>query len=391
MDARKLLLRRQSTRAKIMLSSDGFSAYPNTDGLGGRKWPWRGGTGKAWGPLGYGTWGAAGGVMQASVLSGGTAVNCINSGAANISAAVKVINYTAGWAGVAVRYVNQANFLFGYWDGTRMRLTKDINNVTTGLVISGLGLPFANGSIIRIDADLVTASLFLDDVLVGSAQTLTDLQLIGSPYHGVVTSALSNTFDNANIYPLGANVVHNTYCYGDSKTGQTGDTTINLGGYPIRLCTATLQLVECPARVTVGGTTVALRAAAIATDLAAAVGNPQYILCNLGANDVSALPAEATWEANYQTIINAMHTRWAAAKIYLMRPWRRSYAAECNSLAAWIAVLVSNNPGLVYAGPDERAFLENGDDGVTYTGDGIHPNTAGYVLTASQWRTALGY
>lgn len=165
----------------------------------------------------------------------------------------------------------------------------------------------------------------------------------------------------------------------------------SLGGYPSQISTALLQFCEYPIRMATGGATVASRAASIAADLAAAIGTPEYILCNLGANDVSGLPAEATWKANYQTIISAMHAKWPGAKIYIMRPWRRSYATECNTLATWIADLVTTNPGVAYLGPDERVFLENGDDGATYTGDGIHPNAVGYTLTATQWRTVLGF
>jgi lysophospholipase L1-like esterase len=87
-------------------------------------------------------------------------------------------------------------------------------------------------------------------------------------------------------------------------------------------------------------------------------------------------------------VLAAVHTKWPACQIYIMRPWRRGEAADCNTLATWIADIVAL---LDYAheGPDERVFLENGDDGATYTSDGIHPNEAGSALTAQQWRTLL--
>ena len=56
--------------------------------------------------------------------------------------------------------------------------------------------------------------------------------------------------------------------------------------------------------------------------------------------------------------------------------WRKASGAR----AAW-----------AHLGPDERAFLENGDDGVTYTTEGVHPNAAGYALTAAQWQAVMGY
>jgi lysophospholipase L1-like esterase len=73
-----------------------------------------------------------------------------------------------------------------------------------------------------------------------------------------------------------------------------------------------------------------------------------------------------------------------------MRPWRRTYGAECSTLKTWIADLVAANPGVAFSGPDEGGFLENGDDGATYTGDGVHPNAADYTLTASEWVSVLG-
>lgn len=143
--------------------------------------------------------------------------------------------------------------------------------------------------------------------------------------------------------------------------------------------------------LSLGGRTVATGADEIDAELDASSISPQYVLANLGANDVSlGLPTEATWKADYQYILDAIHTKWPSAKIYMMRPWRQTYDTECNTLAGWIADLVAAN-SYCYTGPDERVFLENGDDGATYTRDGIHPNAAGYALTAAQWQSAIGY
>jgi lysophospholipase L1-like esterase len=150
--------------------------------------------------------------------------------------------------------------------------------------------------------------------------------------------------------------------------------------HPIRLSTET----------TIGGSTVAQWASAIAASLAAIADARTDVLLNLGANDVAALPAEATWKANLGTILDAIHTKWPNTQVYIMQPWRRGYASQCNSLATWIGDVVATK-AWSHVGPDERVFLENGDDGVTYTSDGIHPNAAGYVLTATQWKATLGY
>ena len=129
-------------------------------------------------------------------------------------------------------------------------------------------------------------------------------------------------------------------------------------------------------------------------DLAAATRDPNtaYALVNLGANDVIALPSQAQWESDLGYILDAFRTKWPSIQVYVMRPWRRGFAAQCDTLAGWIANVVGGGRAAwAHVGPDERVFLENGDDGVTYTTDGTHPNEAGYYLTAVQWKTALGY
>jgi lysophospholipase L1-like esterase len=143
-----------------------------------------------------------------------------------------------------------------------------------------------------------------------------------------------------------------------------------------------------------GGYTVATMKALIDADLAASTQPAvQYVLFNLGANDMAALPAEAVWEADALYIIDALKVKWPSVKVYLMRPWTRPAGmATANTLAGWIATVVAARAGVAYSGPDERVFLENGDDGATYmVADGIHPNAAGYALTAAQWKTVLGY
>lgn len=173
--------------------------------------------------------------------------------------------------------------------------------------------------------------------------------------------------------------------YGDSKTANNV--------YQPTLRTNLIYadaLYTTVSNLAASGRTAALGAAAIDAELAASSASPTYILFNLGANDVGGLPAEATWKADAGYILDAMHAKWPGAIIYMTRAWRRDYGAECNTLAGWIADLVAARD-YCRTGPDERVFLENGDDGATYTVDGIHPNAAGYALTAAQWQTAIGY
>ncbi len=43
-----------------------------------------------------------------------------------------------------------------------------------------------------------------------------------------------------------------------------------------------------------------------------------------------------------------------------------------------------------HPGVDLRVVLEHGDNGVSYTVDGIHPNHAGYMAYGAAWLTVFG-
>jgi len=150
-----------------------------------------------------------------------------------------------------------------------------------------------------------------------------------------------------------------------------------------------LHIVERPDRFAIGGYTAAQMHTYVDTNLAAADGDAGIILINLGANDVSGLPAEATWKADMVGIIDPIRSKWTSSNVYIMRPWRRSYASECDTLATWIAEIIATYPSGVLAGPDERDWLENGDDGATMTSDGTHYSAAGNAEAANQWDAVI--
>ncbi len=128
----------------------------------------------------------------------------------------------------------------------------------------------------------------------------------------------------------------------------------------------------------------------IDTDLAAVPDDPapEFILINFGANDCEVVLTEEAWKADYTYLLEAFHTKWPDAKIYVMFPWRRDNGdilTPINTLCSWLSDLIDIYD-YVYAGPDERIWFENGDDGETYTLlRGVHYNTAGQVLCAKEW------
>lgn len=149
---------------------------------------------------------------------------------------------------------------------------------------------------------------------------------------------------------------------------------------------------EVTPRYGIPGYTAAQMKTYIDANLASVAGTANKATLNFGANDVGALPAQATWKASMTSIIDSVRAKWAGVDIYIARPWRRGYATECNSLATWISDIVAlYGDGKVHLGMDERVWLENGDDGVTYTTDGIHYTQPAEAVCAAAWKTAMGY
>lgn len=180
----------------------------------------------------------------------------------------------------------------------------------------------------------------------------------------------------------------NVMPYGDSKT------TL-FGSYQWRMSSGNHSFWETPVRLGAAGRTTEDAQAAIDAELAVAVGTPNYVLYNLGANDVLGVRGgtilEADWKADTLYILDAMRAKWPSVQVYMMRVWGRGADAECNTIDGWVADCVAARSTFARLGPDERIFLENGDNGVTYTSDGTHPNEVGYDLTGVQWRAVLGF
>lgn len=116
------------------------------------------------------------------------------------------------------------------------------------------------------------------------------------------------------------------------------------------------------------------------------------VLHNIGVNDLPALPAGATWRADYASAIDTIHSRWPRATVYLMRPWQRGYDAEAATVAGWIATVQSTRTSWAVIGPDESVWLKGADNGNTNTSDGIHYSTpTGRIAASNAWQSAVGF
>lgn len=119
----------------------------------------------------------------------------------------------------------------------------------------------------------------------------------------------------------------------------------------------------------------------------------RYILMNWGVNEMSNWGAvvEATWKANYLSIIDAAHARFPVATIWLMRPWARNNEAHAATLKGWIDDIIAARSEYVFAGPDESVWLKGGDDGATNSTDGVHYSTAGQAACAAAYQSTMGF
>jgi GDSL-like Lipase/Acylhydrolase family len=119
--------------------------------------------------------------------------------------------------------------------------------------------------------------------------------------------------------------------------------------------------------------------------------NYRHVLMNWGVNDIAGTPVEATWEANYLSIIDKIHAKAPNAKVYLMRPWDVGNDAWAATFNTWINVIVGSR-AFTYVGPDEAVWLKGSDNGASETVDGVHYSTPlGNNLAAARWQTVLGY
>lgn len=139
-------------------------------------------------------------------------------------------------------------------------------------------------------------------------------------------------------------------------------------------------------------TTISWAAAQIGSILAGLSADPvTHVFLNWGVNEMSAMPSEATWIADYTTVLDAVHTKWPDAKCYVMRPWKRGYDSEAATIHGWIDTLVAARSSFAYVGPDEAVWLKGSDDGATNTSDGVHYSAAGKVAASRAWLSLWGY
>jgi hypothetical protein len=140
-----------------------------------------------------------------------------------------------------------------------------------------------------------------------------------------------------------------------------------------------------------GGQTVVQRAAQVDADITRyAGGTVKHVLVNLGVNGLGSI-AEADWKTAYAYILDAYHTAYPRATVWCTKPWMRDGDADCVTMAGWIDDVLVARSTWASVGDNEAAWMKGGDNGVTMTSDGIHPNATGQAEKVVQVLTELGY
>lgn len=219
---------------------------------------------------------------------------------------------------------------------------------------------------------------------LNSSVDVTDAAILGCKYFGIFSPDQNITFNDFSLFPT--TKVHNTFWVGDSKLSQS------YNNCPYYFTSATSAFEEAPERQAVAGDTMALAKSRIDDSIAAAVETPELVFFNVGVNDANAVPVtdETQFKADMQYILDAIHTAWASAKVYIMAGvYRTSKPTECATVSGWIRTVMGNNPTFCYEWADELVWYA--PNMATYSSDAVHYSVAGSQEAARLGRVASGF
>lgn len=305
---------------------------------------------------------------------------------------------------------NPQNYVVIYHNGQTLWAKKVLSGGDYATIGSKVQT-FAAGDRIKVAKLGDQLKVYLNDVAISTAITL-DAALKDNLYAGVWSTYSGNLIDSWSeqvkrvggsdsfLTPFFSGAVGGAiFAIGDSITAGATDEVTGLGYPPIlaELMAASTRghWREITPRAGHGGYDILDIQNVIDTDLAATSGTPTHVLILLGANDIATAHwptfTEATWKADYQYCIDAVHTKWSSAIIYLCKSYRAGNEpnpSRLTTLAGWIDDLVMANPGVCVAGSDLRDIF-TGHQSAAYGGaepyylvDDVHPNHLGFTLLA---------
>lgn len=174
--------------------------WPITDGYAGDGGYGAGGSGLVF-TDNLGTWGTNGTVINASALDGsGIAIATVSLNTANVWFSC-VLGYSAGSAGVIVRYKDVANYVYVINDGTNVKLFEVTTAVPYPGTQRGTGIKApAAGARLIVDVSGAVARVYYNGAIIFTYSSVAD---ITAKTIGLITTNTANTFNNAAAYAKG--------------------------------------------------------------------------------------------------------------------------------------------------------------------------------------------
>lgn len=317
-------------------------------------------------------------------------------GAADYSCSVRAnAALYSGQYGLALNVDNPANpqnYLLVWYDRTNTRVVVDqyLNGVMTNLLraLDG-GNTFAYLALAAVKSG-AALDIYLGGLKLNSVPIAVNPALVSNPYMGFM-SPYQGGVVKYNIAPR--LVAKNILYVGDSKLSIAR----SYPGVHKNMSGGALLAVESPARMAFQGWSSLTMFQNIDSLISSAVGMPDYIFYNLGANDtppgIEPAPTQTEWTQWTSTNLDKLHAKWPNAQVYVAVAWTRLYPDLANFRAQWTANILSSNgrSNWAFPGPDERTYLPGSDNGATMTEDGVHYSPLGEYRTSQEWRKRIGY
>jgi acyl-CoA thioesterase I len=328
-----------------------------------------------------------------SGLDGGVGIATVDTGSPDgyIRAA---LYRSAGNVGVVGRWVDENNYYMAFHDGTNIKL-QVVNAGVVSTLITGV-TAYVEGRTIGMRFDGNKAALIYHESVWGQAGGINLTQNIAGTSHGIMTTDIGNGLDNFSIFPIEINqparleLLENkrVFCVGDSITG-------GLTNYQ-----ATLRKALGDGWITIDRGFSGGRADGVITSrFTDLVTNkqPDYVVLLAGINDIGGSATAAAVKATLQALYTASRDAGAKVAACTILPagasagWTAGKQAILDEVNAWILDAVSGATDVDYRVDTYTAM----EDGVTPdnlnalydSGDGVHPNAAGYVVLGNTIHT----
>ena len=184
-------------------------------------------------------------------------------------------------------------------------------------------------------------------------------------------------------------------CIGDSRTRFGGWQDLLIAG----LNQATGRIPSWSIRTNTNervGNSVSVLGASMSAFLdcpESALAYPTYVLMNFGYADMlGATPNQTTFQNNYLAMVDAVVAKWFNAEIYIDYPWGVLADGNYAAVKGYLQNVIGSR-SMCHAGVDQGVTLKGGDNGATYTQDGVHfnSNAAGKTAYAAAMQAAMGY